>query len=409
MQDTKLFETILGIQAPWHIDRVALSPTAERVDLWAAHRATSWPCPECGGVVGIYDHAEERAWRHLDTCQYQTFLHARVPRVHCPTHGVRQVRVPWAEPRSRFTALFERLLIDVLRQCSTVEGACRILRVSWDEAWGVMDRAVARGRAAKVPRAIRYLGVDEKAFRKGRQYHTIVCDIERGAVEYVAPGHGAETLMAFYDQLTSAQQAALQAVAMDMWDPYIKATRLSLPHGEDRIVFDRFHAMGHLTTAVDRVRKREHRDLLQATGDSPLKQTKYWWLYSAEHLPAEHRNAFADLRRQHLRVARAWAIKEQLRRLWSYRTLAGAGRFFKRWYHWARCSRLAPVARAAATLRNYRDGVLRYVQHPITNGVAEGLNSKIMSIKRKACGFRNAEHFTIAIYFHCGGLELYPR
>jgi len=117
VQDTKLFETILGIQAPWAIDRVTL----DTGDLWAEHRdATRWPCLECAQTLACHDHAEERVWRHLDTCQFQTFRHARVPRVDCPTHGVREVSVPWAGPRSRFTLLMERLIIDLIQQCSAV-------------------------------------------------------------------------------------------------------------------------------------------------------------------------------------------------------------------------------------------------------------------------------------------------
>ena len=84
--------------------------------------------------LGCRDHADERSWRHLDTCQFHTILHARIPRIDCPTHSVRQVRVPWAEARGRFTLLLERLIIDVIQQCSTLTGACRLLRISWDEA-----------------------------------------------------------------------------------------------------------------------------------------------------------------------------------------------------------------------------------------------------------------------------------
>jgi transposase len=191
------------------------------------------------------DHADERVWRHLDPCQYQTFLHARVPRVDCPTHGVRQVRVPWAEARSRFTMLMERLLIDLIVQCSTITGACRIARISWDEAWRVMERAVARGRARKVAQPIPYIGVDEKAFRKGHRYHTIVCDLERSTVEFVAEERRTDSLAAYYQALTETQREGLQAVAMDMWEPYIIATREGLPDGEERIVYDKVCAAAH--------------------------------------------------------------------------------------------------------------------------------------------------------------------
>jgi transposase len=409
VQDTTLFETILGISAPWHVARVDLKTEAKRVELWLAHDATRWPCPECGLVLAGFDHAEERTWRHLDTCQFETHLHAEIPRVQCPTHGVRQVRVPWAEPRSRFTLLMERLIIDLIRQCSTVTGACAIAAVSWDEAWGVMRRAVIRGRARKEARPIRYIGVDEKAFRKGHRYHTLVCDLERSTVEFVAEERTTASLAAYYAQLTETQKTALDAVAMDMWEPYIGATRAGVPKGDTKIVFDRFHIMRDMTKAVDTVRKQEHRAFLRDGEDSPLTGTKYVWLFSDEHRPDRYADTFATLQALNLKVGRAWAIKEALRTLWTYRQPAAVKRFFTRWFNWAVRSRLDPVKAVAATLKRHLDGVLRFVEHPITNGVAEGLNSKIMSIKRKAGGFRNAANFTTAIYFHCGGLDLYPR
>jgi transposase len=296
MQDTKLFDTILGLRAPWRISRVVLDPKQQRVDLWAEHsNQARWPCPVCQQELACRDHAEERVWRHLDTCQFQTHLHARVPRVECPTHGVRQVVVPWAEARARFTALMERLVIEVILQCSTLSGACRLLRVSWDEAWGVMARTVARGQARKEARCIRYVGVDEKAFRKGHSYHTVVCDLERATVEYVAEDRRVESLAPFYTGLTLEQREAIEAVAMDMWDPYIRATREGLNQGEQRIVFDRFHVMRDITTAVDTVRKQEHRSLQREGGDSVLTGTKDLWLYSADHLPAQHADTFKHL------------------------------------------------------------------------------------------------------------------
>ena len=296
-----------------------------------------------------------------------------------------------------------------IRQCSTLTGACRIVQITWDEAWGVMDRAVARGRARKVARPIRSIGVDEKSFRKGHWYHTIVCDLERSTVEHVADDRRVESLAAFFTQLTPAQRAAIDAVAMDMWDPYIRATREGLPDGDQRVVFDRVHIMREMTTAVDVVRKQEHRTLRHTDGESVLTGSKYLWLYSQERLPEKHAARFTELQALNLKVGRAWAIKEALRTLWTYRRLAAARRFFHRWFHWARCSRLTPVRKAAATLKRHADGILRYCQHPITNGATEGLNSKIMTIKRKACGFRNPRNFQTAIYFHCGGLDLYPR
>jgi transposase len=179
MRDVELYRHLLGLETPWTVQSVELNVPGQRVDVWAGHAEdVRWPCPECGTPLGLYDHSEERVWRHLDSCQFMTYLHAQPPRVECPTHGVRQVRLPWAEVRARFTALFERLAIDVLKE-TDIRGATRILRISWDEAWHIVERAVERGQRAKPPRVTPHLGVDEKAIAKGHQYLTLVCDVDR--------------------------------------------------------------------------------------------------------------------------------------------------------------------------------------------------------------------------------------
>ena len=407
MRDTELYGHLLGLGSPWSVSRVELNHKEQRVDVWAEHPAgTLWPCPECGTALSTYDHGPERQWRHLDSCQFMTYLRARPPRVNCPKDGVRQVKLPWAEPRGRFTAMFERFAIDVLREADVL-GATRILRISWDEAHHIMTRAVTRGLAAKGELGARRLGVDEKAIAKGHKYFTVVTNLDRGTVEYVGEDRKTTSLDAFFVKLTAEQRGSIEAVAMDMWEPYQTSVHAHVPDAEKKIVFDRFHMMQHMGRAVDTVRKWEHRKL-RAEGDDTLVGSKYLWLYSAENLPEKHQERFEELRSADLKTGRAWAIKESLRQLWSSTSRAEGESFWKRWYFWATHSRLEPVVKAAKTIFRHIDNVLTYFEHRITNATSEGLNSKIQGIKKQAYGFRNKENFKTAIYFHCGGLELYP-
>ena len=409
MRDTELYRQILGLVDPWFVAKVELKMAEQRVDIFVEHRAEAkWTCPVCGEAAGLYDHSEERAWRHLDSCQLKTYLHARVPRTGCPRHGIHKVKLPWAETRSRFTLLMERMIIDVIGQCSTINGACAIMRVSWDEAFGVMQRAVLRGQERQEAKVVKYVGVDEKAFRKGHSYVTVVCDLEEATVQHVGEDRTAQSLAGYYASLNPRQREGIEAVAMDMWEPYVQATVQNLPQGERKIVFDRFHIMKQMNQAVDRVRLMEHRQLT-SLGHDTLKGTKHWWLWAAENLPQRYRSDFAQVKRRTLYTSRAWAIKETLRELWNYRSETWARKFFAKWFGWAKRSQLRPVKQVADMLKGRIEQVLSYCRHAITNGVAEGLNSKIMAIKRKCCGFRNRENFKTAIYFHCGGLDLYPR
>jgi transposase len=362
-------------------------------------------CPSCGAECPGYD-ARERRWRHLDTMQYRTIVVARVPRVDCPEHGVVQVGVPWAEVSSRFTARFEALVIDWLLEASFA-AAARQLRLSWDEVAGIQDRAVRRGLERRERKPPKRIGVDETSFQRRHEYVTTVNDLDAAVVLYVADDRKQESLDAFYEGLGSEACAGLESVAMDMWAPYIAATRAHVPEADGKIVFDKFHVAKHLGDAVDQVRRRENREL-RAEGDDRLVATKYWWLQNPDRMSGRHWCEFAPLRTSRLRVARAWAIKEAALCLWGYVRRGWAERMWQRWYGWAIRSRLEPVKRVARMIQKHWQGVLNAATTDVTNALSEGLNSQIQWIKRKACGYRNRERFRNAIYFHLGGLDLYP-
>lgn len=407
MEDTEFYGQLLGLPEPWRVRKVALDIAAGRVDVWVEEAVgTKWNCPECGKGVPVYDHAEERVWRHLNTCQCQTFLHARLPRTKCADHGVRQVPAPWAGPGSQFTIACESWLIDTLQECD-ITGVSRLTRASWDESWGVMAKAVARGKARKTHRIPEYLSIDEKAFAKRHRYETLICDLKRGTVEHIVEDRQQESLERYYRQFTEEERASVKAVAMDMWDPYIAATREYIPEAEEKIVFDHFHVTRQVTEALDKVRQQEHKALM-AQGDEQLKRTRHLWLANRENVPEWRKEEFAAIRKANLKTGRAWSIKESLRKFWHYRYPKSALGYFRRWYYWATHSRLAPIVKAAKTLDKYLPNIMTYFEHRISNATAEGLNSKIQMVKEMACGFRNRDHYRIAIYFHCGGLSLYP-
>ena len=235
-----------------------------------------------------------------------------------------------------------------------------------------MDRAVKRGTLRKEAIPSRLLGVDEKAFRKGHRYLTIVNDIERGTVEFISENREKASLAEFYKSRTPEQLRAIEAIAMDMWEPYSQSTLEAVPLASSKIAFDRFHVMQHMTEAVDIVRRRENR-LLIAAEDDRLKGTKYLWLSSKENVHPKRRAEFRFLRGSDLKTARAWAIKENLLHLWSYRVEGWARRFFSQWSGWAMLSRLEPIKAVARMIDRRLDSIITLCRHQLTNAVAEGL------------------------------------
>ncbi len=292
--------------------------------------------------------------------QFSTHLKCQLPRVRCKAHGVKTVQPPWAGKHSRFTLLFEAFAIRVLQAARSVEEARKLLGLNWHPVEAIKSRAVQRGLARREEATIPTIGIDEK-------------------------------------QVT--------AVALDMWKAYANAVEEKLP--EAVIVHDRFHVSQHLNQAVDKVRRQENKELL-LQGDERLKGSKFFWITNEENIKEELDEQFFHLKQSDLKVARACAIKELFRYFWDYSYAGCAKRHFDRWYSWAIRSRLDPIKAKARMIKNHLPNLLTYFQHPISNAVAEGLNSKIQTVKSNARGYRSFDGFRNSILFYCGRLNMAP-
>jgi transposase len=410
MQDTELYQQILGLASPWSVSGVDLNVKAGEIVVQVIHpERTKFCCPECRQELGVYDHAPVRRWRHLDSCQFKTLLEAAVPRVNCPDHGVRQVNVPWASPSSRFTLMFESFAITLLKATQTVEGARSILGIGWEATWSILERAVERGLARKHTKPLRHIGIDEKSFKKGHSYITLIYDLDNSTVEAIAEGQDEAAANECFSQLLPEQIQTVEAVAVDMSQALVKSIKGNIPLAEAKIVHDRFHVMKLVNEAVDKIRKEENRRL-RGEGNDQLVGTKYLLLKNYDNLKASSREHLENLLAAKMETGKAWTYKELLRDLWHHETATEAKAFFGWWYRKVIHTKLAPLKKVARTIRERIDNVVSYCTFDgLTNAVAEGMNSKIQSIKRRVGGFRNPQNYKTAIFFYCGGLDLNPQ
>lgn len=403
MRDTEFVRGLLRVEDPWDVVESKLDLDRQRVDVRIEWQGPG-RCPVCSAEVPKHDH-RERVWRDLDLCTDQLFIHALVPRVDCPEHGVLTVKVPWAQGRTEFTDRFEAVVIAYLGEMS-IAGLSRRMRLTWDQIDGVMSRAVERGLKCRQEETYRYIGVDEKAVKRGHKYFTVVSDLERSKVLYIGRGRKREALDPFWRGLSAAQLGGIEGIAMDMWQPFYESAILHVPGAKQKIVFDRFHIAKYLADAVDATRKLVLREL---GGDAAsLKGSKYDWLRNPRNMDHSDKIALARLRGEYDKLGRAWTLKELFSGFWEYRRESAARTFFDAWYGWAVRSRLPAIAKVAKMIKRHFENIISYLRIRITNAAAEGLNSKIQWIKYQARGFRSEDRFERAILFHCGGLHLLP-
>ena len=406
MRDKQLYAKILGLKKPWSVEDIELSITEKEVKVFIQHdEKKTCKCSVCDTVCPGYDHIIQ-SWRHLDTCQFKTILVARVPRTNCPEHSVLAIRVPWAESGSRYTALFEALIIDWLKE-ATVKAVARQMMLSWNAIDGIQQRAVKRGLARRKTKPPKRIAVDETSFQKRHEYVTVVTDHIEGVVTHVSDDRKADSLNEYFDTLSDEEKGGIECVTMDMSKAYIKSVKQNVPEADQRIAFDKFHIAQSLGHAVNKVRIDENITLVRE-GSDLLKGTRYNWLTNPENMTDEQWDDFEPLRNSKLKTARAWAIRELAMSLWDYKSRAWAIKAWKRWLSWAQRCRLEPIKKVARMIKEHLWGIINAIVLKANNGRAEGINSKIQSLKNRACGYRCRERYKTAIYFHLGGLDLYP-
>ena len=400
MRDTTLMQMALGLTPPWTVTGSDFDPEAGRIDIEIDFPAGSrFACPACGAAdCPAYD-TERKTWRHLNFFQHQAWLNARVPRVRCENCGIKTVSVPWARPDSGFTLLFEAMVMTMV-SAMPVKAVARMVDEHDTRLWRVVHHYVDAARARLDASGVTRIAVDETAARRGHNYITLCVDIDQARVLFATEGKDANTIAAFADDLAAhrGDPEAITEVCIDMSPAFIKGVGESLPNAA--ITFDKFHAVKIINEAVDEVRRAEQK------GQSLLRGTRYIWLRNPANLSERQRATLEALPTRHLKTGRAYQIRLAFQDLYDQPSTGAATAYLKKWYFWATHSRLDPMIDAAHTVKRHWDGILRWFDSKIANGLIEGINSLVQAAKAKARGYRSMRNLKAMVYLLAGKLDL---
>jgi transposase len=359
-------------------------------------------CAECGrGGCEVHD-TEEKTWRHLDFFQHQAFLSARVPRVVCEEHGVRQVMLPWARERSGFTLLFEALVMALVKEMPVA--ALAGLVGEYDKRiWRIVHHYVDQAVAAQDLSAVEQVGIDDTSFRRGQDYVSVFADLAERRAVFVTEGRDQRTVEQFAGFLEGHGGKAenVSEVCQDMSPAYRTGVLKHLPQAE--ITFDRYHVKAQLGKAIDEVRRveaKEHKGL--------LKNTRYLWLKRPENLSVKQLDWLDELLLAPLDTVRAYEQGLKFEDFYEIDDPDAAEEYLRRWVADAKDTGLDPIVHFAETLEEHWSGVCRWHHSQVSNGLLEGLNSLIQAAKRRARGYRSTRNYKAMIYLVAGKLNPGP-
>jgi transposase len=363
------------------------------------HRDTSkgYTCSSCGQMsFWSWDSRLVRI-RDLSVFEFKTYLTIYKNRTNCDTCGVKVEKLDFVDPYSRCTKRFEELVAR-LCQMTSLKQVAELLELDWKTVKDIDKKYLEKQFAIPDYEGLRLLAVDEIASHKGHNYFTIVMDLERTRVVWVGKDRSQETLDQFFKELGPERSKLIEAVACDMWDPYIASIKENAPGA--KIVFDKFHVIKNYSKVIDKVRNIEFK---KATHDNKeaIKGTKYLLLKNRDKLKKDQKEQLESLLELNENINIAYILKDELKRLWNYKSVGWANHCLDSWISTALASEIRPIINFAQTLNKYRYGLINHCYYPIDSGKLEGMNNKIKVIKRIAYGFRDDDYFILKIKQGC--------
>jgi transposase len=368
-------------------------------------------CPHCGHTTRYrYDTRPcPSTWRHLDLGVWRVQVEATLRRLRCPTHGVVVEAVPFARPGAHLTRDFDDLLAWLATRMDKTSIA-RLCRVSWRTVGRACGRVVATELDPGRLDGLFRIGVDEISWRKHHKYLTLVVDHDRGVVIWGAQGRDAKTLDEFFAELGTERSALIEAVSLDLGPAYLKSVQAEGHAPQAIVCADIFHVVKLVGDALDEVRRELWQQLRRLPDDrwaKDFKGSRWALLKNPEDLTDRQANQLARIRANRGGIWRAYEMKEQFRAIFAGDlTRDEAAVLLDRWCGRAQRSRLAPFVKVARTMRHRRDLILNAVEHGISNGRVEGLNTKVRLIVRRAYGFHSADAALALVMLGAGPINL---
>lgn len=403
MDTQLLFSQALGIQSPWKIEQIKFDGNEKRLDIHIGFERGStyfYEDPDTGetGQYKLHD-SQEKIWRHLNFFDHECYLHAKVPRIKTHEGHVRLISPPWSGHVAGFTLLFEALVLQLCKNMP-VHQVAKLINTTDHKIWTMLDHYVKEARKAQDFSGVTAVGMDETAEAKGHNYISLFVDLQKKRTMFIADGRDNTTVSAFKEDLEAhgGKAGNIKDISCDMSPAFIKGVTEQLPSAQ--ITFDKFHVLKVINEAVDVVRREE------AKHNPLLKGCRYVFLKNEKNL-TKTQKANKDkllLSGLNLKSIRALNIRESFQQIYQAGSLEDFKMLLKRWYYWATHSQLAPMKKAANTIKNHWDGIMRWKESQINNGILEGLNSVVQAAKRKARGYKTKHLKTIA-YLITGDLN----
>ncbi len=397
-----LFAVALNIELPFYVKEINFNKEAKRLDILIDFKRGSVFAYNKNGKnesCKAFDTKEKR-WRHLNFFEHECYLNVRVPRVKLSDGKVKLLPMPWEGQNSGFTMLFEALVMQLCK-AMPVNQVSKLINESDDKLWRMLDKYVHTAREFEDFSDLESIGVDETSQKKHHNYITLFVDMKKRKTIFITEGRSNETVKEFVKDLKQHKGNAdnVKDVSCDMSPAFIKGVKDNLPKAE--ITFDRFHITKIINEAVDKVRRSEAKE------NDLLKNTRYIFLKNHRNLTKKQSEKLTELSisKLNLKSIRALHIRENYQEIYHAENQKDFETLLKKWYFWATHSRLEPIKQAAYTIKRHWDGVLKWFESKINNGILEGLNSIIQACKAKARGYKTVKNFKIIAYLVTGDLK----
>lgn len=352
MNVLEIFEELLPLKSPFYVDFIRKDEDTKKVYIHLGVEKSYRPNKDCKTIHQYY----ERTWEHLNLFEYRCFIKCKLPIYNNQKTGKTEaLQVSFSRANSRFTILFEQRVLELLKIHQCQKSVAKTLKINTQRVEKIYHTYTTEAFEEYIFEPCEKIGIDETSTRKGHNYFTIFVDMETRKPIDIQDGKGSDTIESFF--YNHANPQIVKDISIDMSPSFISGCKKHFAWVEP--TFDKWHVYKLLAKHLDQLAKKKtlHHSLKE-------KISVLWELLEEFY----NRNSFDK-------------AETQLTFIADYaQDIFGKNKF-------------------SNSIRRHFNGILEHIRSKLTNGLLEGINSKVQTLKRIAKGFRYIENFKKMVFF----------
>lgn len=389
--DTSILTELLGLQG-YFVEKYEV--VEKKVFLYL-ERESHPICPKCECEhMGAIKDRREQVIKDLPAFEKQVFLYVQKERFKCKCGFSGYEKIEWLSRYSRTTNRLNKWLYKFCKVMAIVDVA-KLFGFAKETIFRIDKEGIKEELAEQKPVRTKTISMDEISKEKGKVYATIISDPNNKKVLDVLESRKKSVITGFFKDKGKSWCNKIAIVTMDAWRAFRTATEENCRKA--KICYDHFHLAQQFSRAIDKIRIAESKRVSKKNSEY-LKGSRWLLLKNPDNLKESEKESLNNLLKVNKRLCKVYILRSEFRQIFTGSDSKKKVKKLNNWIKKSKAARVKGLSEFIEKIERWKPYIENALTENVSNSYAEGINTKIRVIQRKAYGYKDFDYFKLKIF-----------